>query len=210
MPSNSMAAFNDQLEPVNQLVAIHGKLQTGRGRRHEHDAIHRAGVVMTVAAWQAYIEKVLVEGLDAIAADIDNHAAPAPNWAKHTYKMRRASLLTAIKRFNTPNDVNVRDLFLEALDFSPWPSWCWRSGPRQWSVEEVRSRTNTWVLVRHSVAHGFPLPGNVPWLQDNHCRARLTLGLLKECRRHFTHLVNQTDRSFSAHLVDHHGLAAPW
>lgn len=210
MTSGSLAEFNNQLEPVGQLITIHGKLQTGRGRRHEQDAIHRAGVVMTVAAWQAYVEKVLVEGLDAIAADIDNPVAPAPNWAKHTYKMRRASLLNAIKKFNTPNDVNVRDLFLEALDFNPWISWHWRQGRRLWDAAEMRRRTNTWVLVRHSVAHGFPLPEDVPWLQDNHGRARLTLGLLVECRRHFIHLVSQTDRAFSEHLVAHHGLAAPW
>lgn len=210
MASSSLAGFNGQLSQVGQLVEIHGKLQGGRGRRHKQDAIHRAGVVMTVAAWQAYVEKILTEGLDKIAADVKDPAAAAPNWAKHTYLMRRASLLNTVKKFNTPNDVNVRDLFMEALDFNPWASWEWRQGRRQWDAVEVRRRTNTWVLVRHSVAHGFPLPTDVPWLQDGNGHARLTLGLLKECQSHFTHLATQTDRAFSGHLVAHHGMVAPW
>lgn len=55
--SNAQSKFMEQLGLVDQLITIHGKLQTGRGRRHEQDALHRAGVVLTVAAWQAYVEK---------------------------------------------------------------------------------------------------------------------------------------------------------
>jgi hypothetical protein len=75
--SAAFESFKGQLELVDQLISIQGKLQTGPGRRHEQGAIHRAGVVLVVAAWQAYVEKVLGEGLDAIAADFKNPAAPA-------------------------------------------------------------------------------------------------------------------------------------
>ncbi|RUU89389.1 hypothetical protein EOB59_19145 [Mesorhizobium sp. M7A.F.Ca.MR.176.00.0.0] len=165
---------------------------------------------MTVAAWQAYVEKVLAEALDSIANDLQDPAAAAPRWATHTFLMRRAEVQIEIKKFNTPNDVNVRDIFRNALGFNPWPFWEWRQGPRQWSETEVRSRTNIWVTVRHSVAHGFGLPAGIYWLQGNNGQARLTLGLLKECRKHFAFLVDKTDRAFSAHLVQHHGLMAPW
>lgn len=210
MPSRASATFDTLVASVDQLIEIHGKLQAGRGRRHEQDALHRAGVVMTVAAWQAYVERVLAEALDAIAADLQVPAAPAPGWAMHAFLMRRAQILTDIKKFNTPNDVNVRDLFRNALDFTPWPAWEWRQGPRQWDASQTRARTNVWVLVRHAVAHGFNLPPDVPWLQDDHGNPRLTLGLLKECRKHFAFLVDKTDRAFSVHLVQQHGLAAPW
>jgi hypothetical protein len=63
MSSGSLGECTNLLGSVDQLIIIHGKLQQGRGRRHEQDAIHRAGVVLTVAAWQAYIEKVLTEAL---------------------------------------------------------------------------------------------------------------------------------------------------
>lgn len=124
--------------------------------------------------------------------------------------MRRAAIQNNIKKFNTPDDVKVRDLFVEALNFNPWQAWEWNHTRRHWDSAEVRRRTNTWVLVRHSVAHGFDLPADVAWLQDDNGNARLTLGLLEECRRHFAHLVLKTDEAFAAHLVAHHGLNNPW
>lgn len=66
MPSNAQTQFINQIGYVDQLIAIHRKLQTGKGRRHEQDALHRAGVVMIVAAWESYIEKLVMEALDAI------------------------------------------------------------------------------------------------------------------------------------------------
>lgn len=210
MPSVSSTSFDQLLGAVDQLVVIHGKLQVGRGRRHEQDALHKAGVVITVAAWQSYVEKVLAEALDVIAADLQRPAAATPRWAMHAFLMRRAGLRTDIKKFNTPNDQNVRELFRNALDFDPWPSWEWHSGPRQWTSLVTRERTNAWVRVRHSVAHGFDLPGDVPWLRNDQGQPRLTLGLLKECRKHFAFLVARTDRAFSDHLNQLHGLPAPW
>ncbi len=208
--SVALTKFTEQLLLVDQLISIHGKLQSGRGRRHEQDALHRAGVVLTVAAWQAYNEKVLLEGVGAIATNLQNPAAPAPSWAIQTFNLRRAQINSNVKKFNTPNDTNVRDLFRDTLGFNPWPSWEWRQGRRQWDVAEVRGRTNTWVLVRHAIAHGFDLPNNVPWLRGDNGDARLTLGLLKECRSHFIHLTSKIDAAFSDHLVADHNLPRPW
>jgi hypothetical protein len=212
LPSVSHREFFGLLASVDQLIDMHERLQSGRGRRHKQDALHRAGVVLTVAAWQAYVEKILNEALDKVSDDLDNPPGgiASPNWAKHTFKMRRAAIRNNISKFNTPNSENVRTLLRDGVDFDPWPFWEYRTGPRQWSSAEVRTRTNKWVLVRHSVAHGFPLPGDVDWLQDDNGSPRLTLGLLKECRKHFVHLVNQTDSAFSAHLSAQHGIVAPW
>jgi len=208
--SKALTRFSEQLLLVKQLISIHGKLQSGRGRRYEQDALHRAGVVLTVAAWQAYNEKVLLEAVDAIAANLHDPAVPAPSWAIQAFEMRRAQIATIVKKFNTPNDVNVRDLFRDTLGFNPWLSWEWRQGRRQWDVQEVRQRTNTWILVRHSIAHGFELPGNVPWLCGNNGAARLTLGLLKECKSHFVHLTSRMDAGFRDHLVVDYNLPRPW
>ena len=120
--------------------------------------------------------------------------------------MRRAQIEIAIKKFNTPNDVNVRDIFLESFGFNPWPVWVWQKGRRQWDSVEVRNRTSAWVLVRHSIAHGFDLPDKVQWLKGPSGECRLTLGLLKECRRHFLVIAKKTDAAFSDHFVRDFGL----
>lgn len=212
MPSQSHQAFLDQLKSVDQLIAIHGKLQAGRGRRHEQDAIHRAGVVMTVAAWQAYIEKIIPEALDAIRTDITDPAAvpPAPNWARHSFSLRRAAIEIQIKKFNTPNTTNTRDLFQSAFGFSPWPFWVWHQGRRQWNEQKTRKRTEDWVRVRHTIAHGYALPNDLAFLQGDNGDARLTLGLLNECLKHFKHVALKTDDALRDFLVNDYGMAAPW
>ena len=212
MSSDSFGEFEGLLESVDQLINIHGKLQQGRGRRHEQDAIHRAGVVLTVAAWQAYIEKVLNEGLShierQITAPVDGVAPPS--WATSGFFLGKASIKKRIADFNTPNSENVRRLFRESLDFDPRPSWTWRVSRRDWDSRTFHVRTNDWVKIRHSIAHGFDLPDNINWIQRENGTARLTLEILKECRKHFHFLAEKTDQAFSDHLRDQHGIPAPW
>lgn len=193
---------------VEQLIVIHGKLQEGAGRRHEQDAIHRAGVVMTVAAWEGYIERSVLEALDAMEANAG--VGGAPSWARHAFALRRADIKRSVKKFNTPNAVNVRDLYLESLEFNPHPHWVWHVGPRQWNDKTTRDRLDSWLLVRHSVAHGVLLPSDIPWIQDPQLRPRLTLALLKECKRFFEHVAARTDAALAHHLANHHGVANAW
>jgi len=212
MPSKAYGEFQNLLGSVDQLINIHRKLQKGRGRRHEQDAVHRAGVVLTVAAWQAYIEKVLKEGLGHIQKHIANppSGGPPPAWALSGFLVRATAIKNSIRQFNTPNSENVQRLFKESLEFDPWPSWTWHVSRRNWDSIECRNRTNVWLRIRHSIAHGFDLPDDVPWIQGDNGTARLTLSLLEGCRKHFDHLAKQTDKAFSDHLRDHHGTLAPW
>lgn len=215
MSSKAETQFADLVAYVDQLIAIHGKLQTGKGRRHEQDAIHRSGVVLMVAAWESYVEKVVLEALEAIElnAGVPPAAAPGttvPAWAKHAFSLRRAEIAKSVKRFNTPSAVEVRDLMLESLEFNPWTHWTWHAGPRQWDEKVMRAMLNDWVQIRHSVAHGFALPNDIAWLKDSHDRPRLNLSLLRECKWFFERLVTQTDAAFGAFLNAHHGIATPW
>lgn len=117
MSSSSLSQFKTLLGSVDQLIGIHGKLQKGRGRRFEQDAIHRAGVVMTVAAWQAYIEKILEEALEVIGKEIADRQGKmtAPNWARQAYLMRRADIKTSIK--------NSIHRTTKTCEISSWKLW---------------------------------------------------------------------------------------
>lgn len=204
--SLALQSFKEQQELGDQLVTIHESLQTGRGRRHKQDALYRSGVVLTVAAWQAYVEKVITESFDAVARNMNDPASGTPSWAIQSFNLRKAQAMTLVRKFNTPDDVRVRDIFQDTIGFNPWPAWEWRQGPRQWDSGEVRRRTNGWVRIRHSVAHGFALPGDLAWLQGQNGVSRLTLGLLKECAKHFEHLATITDNAFDDHLANEFGL----
>jgi len=63
MASQSFGAFEYNLVDVQRLIESHGALSgTGQGRRGLGH-ITRSGVVMLCAAWELYLEHVLVEGL---------------------------------------------------------------------------------------------------------------------------------------------------
>jgi hypothetical protein len=215
MSSQAYQQFEELVGYVDQLIAVHGKLQQGKGRRHRQDAIHRAGVVMMVAAWQGYIEAIVRESYDAIeaAAGTTEDAAKsgdAPVWARQVFALRRNDIEIRIKKFNTPNSTFVRDILKDTLGFTPWPIWEWRSRRRQWSQQEMKMRMDTWVNIRHSVAHGYALPNNVEWLKNSSGSPRLTLLLLKECRRYFKYVVEHTDDAVASHLHTYNGIVKPW
>jgi hypothetical protein len=208
----SQQQFSDQLELVNQLINVHGQVQQGRGRRHQQDAIHRAGVVMTVAAWQAYLEKIAIECIDVIEDALVNpeDENTPPDWAKLILQTRKTAARQEVGRFNTPNSQNARSLLRSITGFDPWPIWEWRQGPRQWNGHVTRVRTDAWVRVRHTIAHGYGLPADLDFLLGQNGQPRLTLNLLQECVKHFRHLVRLSDQGLAGFLEDTHAITTDW
>lgn len=205
MPSNAINHFKVLMDNVDQLVEIHGRLQAGKGRRHRQDSLHRAGVVMSVAAWEAFTEAIVQEAADAIAP---GPGAPLHAVAMHQY-IKIASKQAA-RKINTPNSQNVRRLFQDALDYDPWRDWSWSSPRRQWTSKEVRDRLDEWLRIRHCVAHGASLPGDIPWLKHNGGVPRLVLYDLKDCRQFFAEIAAQTDRGVSRHIAGAYKITPPW
>jgi hypothetical protein len=208
MPSFAFRDFSELLASVDQLIAIHARIQTGRGRRHRQEAIHRAGVVLTVAAWQAYIEKVAIEALGKVEAQIavDEHGNPTPVWVRASFKFRKPAVSKTVGDLNTPNSQNVWRLFDWSFGFDPRPHWIWQSPRRTWNTQEFSDRTDEWLRIRHSIAHGNNLPGNLPWIKNAAGTPRLTLNLLKECQRHFRELARRTDLAFIRFLRRQYGV----
>jgi hypothetical protein len=202
MPSAASRDFAELMSSVDQLIAIHARIQSGRGRRHRQEAIHRAGVVLTVAAWQTYVEKVAMEALASIERKIqvDDAGQPTPAWARASFKFRKPAVAKHVGDLNTPNSQNVLRVFDWSFGFDARPHWIWDSPRRRWGPTEFCSRTDEWLRIRHSIAHGNNLPTNLPWIKNAGGTPRLTLSLLQECERHFRELVRRTDTAFSKFL----------
>ena len=208
MTSLALTEFETLMTSVDQLSDIHARLQTGPGRRHQQDAIHRAGVVLTVAAWQAYVEKVAIEALGQIEASFDaaNGEEPVPNWARASFKFRKPSVTKSVGSLNTPNSQNVWQLFDWSFGFDPRPNWIWHAPRRSWTTKEFTDRTDAWLRIRHTIAHGNNLPENLPWIKNSAGSARLTLNLMNDCKRHFREKATRTDSAFSDFLQDQYGV----
>ena len=196
------------MSSVDQLIEIHAKIQSGRGRRHRQDAIHRAGVVLTVAAWQAYVEKVAIEALEQIELKImrDQNGVPTPAWLRASFKFRKPAVAKAVGDLNTPNSQNVRRLLESSYGFDPRPYWVWESPRRNWDTQTFCDRTDAWLRIRHAIAHGNSLPDNLSWIKNTAGVSRLTLNLLNECQRHFRELARKTDKSFISFLRQEYGV----
>lgn len=191
---------------VDQLVAIHTKLGAGPGRRHNQEALYRAGVVMTVAAWESYVEDLLKESFDALKPSAGAGVGERSTWA-----LANNAAQTAAKKFNTPNAKNVADLFEEHLGIAVVAAWSVKTKAATYTSEQSKSRINQWLDIRHKIAHGGELPSNIIWIQNPQKKPRLTLALMNEVKEFFHELTKSMDNHVASELVSNYGLAAkPW
>jgi hypothetical protein len=73
----------------------------------------------------------------------------------------------------------------------------------------TRLRLNEILKVRHSLAHGFAMPG-YSWTQATTGETRLTVGELAWTRAFFNHLVTTTDLGLRTHLGTTYGVVPSW
>jgi hypothetical protein len=189
MPSN---AFTQHLlallEDADELVDVHGQMRTGRpGRQWGLGALNRAVVVMSVSAWEAYIEEVIIEAITAIRPAAGN---PLGIWPA-----LNASARSAVGRFNNPNVDNVRILISDSIGLPDITAfWSWKNC----TVVHARELLAEALSLRHQIAHGV---NPRPIIHSDYAT-----GLPKFLQR----LGNTTDGGIRKHLVETLGIANPW
>jgi hypothetical protein len=150
------------------------------------DAITRAVIVACLSAWEAFIEGIIVESVDAMQPA----APPLGSWPSH-----KAIVLGELRRFNTPNPENVRQLLSNTLGMPDIrPAWFWPGLASAQAVEGLTKAMN----LRNQIAHGVnPRP-----TVDYHYSSQLP--------DFFRRLGLATDQAVRNHLVAVLGIVAPW
>jgi hypothetical protein len=185
--SDALNAFDEAMEDVDNLVSIHRR-RSGVGRRREETTLNRAMIVMTVAAWQAYVQDLLLNGVAALEP---RRGEPRGQWV-----ILRAAAFRARAAFATPNAENTRDLLLH-VGYDPWPDWQWTIGHESLKSSDVRERMNRWLKVRHAVAHGHARLPEIPELGTSNGGPVLHLSHAERCIRFFRRVVARTDRGIT-------------
>jgi hypothetical protein len=111
LPSNALSVHLDQLlGDATELDTIHSQLRTGlAGRQYGLASLNRAAVVISVSAWESYVEELMRESLQALRPA----APPLGNWPSQS-----AFILGELGRFHTPNAQNVANLINRCLGLS--------------------------------------------------------------------------------------------
>jgi hypothetical protein len=193
MIEDAAAEFDRAMSDPRNLVASHRALNPGVGRRFREMSINRAVIVLTVAAWQSFVEDLAGEIIDELRPPDGDPGLPR-------YRVMRADTTFAIHHLSTPNAEKTRDLLLRA-GFNPWPHWGW-DGRWPMTSFEVRERMNQWLRVRHAIAHGDPeLPPESMLPRTPSGTTTLTLDDAEACIRFFTRVVAQTTEAALAEFV---------
>src|SRR5689334_11482036 len=69
-----IVALVENVTEVDRLRKIHSQITTkGPGRKHNVEVLHKSGIVLLVACWEAYIEDLASGALEHMIARSKNH-----------------------------------------------------------------------------------------------------------------------------------------
>lgn len=201
MASNAGHAFRKARDRARLLVAAsRGRARQAMTLEYKDTCLH-AALAMLVAAWEAYLESLIVEAQRLIAD---------PTHQRFSATLTLLSSISAkeIKKFNTPNAENSRSLLLVHTGFDALNAWHWTAGGL--NALQSRQRLDEILRVRHCFAHGSSIPTDVQWASNRNRHGHLTQSALTMADRFLTHMVNSTDAGMASHLTAVFGILPPW
>jgi hypothetical protein len=164
MPSDALQAFRYNIVDVDRLIESHGRLHDGNPGKKGLGHITRSGVVMLCAAWELYLESLVVEGAkyltkqcqspDQLPDRVQKELSKVARESKHELKplefagdgWKRVLVTHAeelCRGINTPKAGPINELFARVLGLENL-SDCWSCG---------KDAINTFVSARGDIAH---------------------------------------------------------
>jgi len=200
MPSPALTKYRTAAERASILLTT-GNDRRLRPRTNAQVQVYlHASLAANVAAWDAYVHNLVRDFFLETATPL------MPSFhAVHRIAQTAAEI--ALERFKTPSWDNTRNLLAQYTGYDPIADWVWPAGGMK--VAQVNERLDQILKVRHSFAHGFPLPA-YPWTQSTSGRIRLTSGGVRNTHAFFGNLVARTDRGMADHITAAYGKRPPW
>jgi len=200
MPSRSLREFSAAKRRAQRLAAIATDRRLRPLTYPEMEPPLHAALAAYVSAWEAYVEDVTIEFLDALITSMDPKASALATTLRDEAER-------VAKRFNTPTFQESRDLVYRFTGYDPLPSM---ASPRLGMTSaQAQTRLDEVLRVRHAFAHGRPLP-NLGWLTRYAHASRFSQTAVRSVAALLTDLVDGIDTGLAAHASLAFGLARVW
>lgn len=115
----------------------------------------KASVALAVGCWEGYVESVIREFISKIRLQTQRNSWGLISQFEFMVDKKASSL-------NTPNWEKTRELIIEVTGMDPYAGWIW--SPRFLNQTDTKAFFDGIMSVRHSFAHGFDIPPNIPGL----------------------------------------------
>ncbi len=200
MPSRSLGKFS---EALNAAQCVRRSANDSRLRPINSKARNyylHASLAAYVASWDAYLNNVVQEFIDCIRQPLDVDYATAHERLQNFTE-------ATLRRFNTPNWENSRNLLISCTGYDPINDWNWRRA----SMNGTQSREflNEILNVRHSFAHGFAIPA-YNWTTTPLGKHQLNDSVLQRIERFLLHLATETDKGLSKFGISRYPNRSVW
>lgn len=189
MPSLAFARFQTSVTAARDLRAVVKDARIRPVSQEQKTRFLHAALATYVAGWDSYLNQVTTEFVQKIANPGDTVYASLHSLVVPIIEQK-------LKKFNTANWENSREILINCTGYDPISDWTWRKA--QFNRQQSQEFLNGILKVRHSFAHGFAIP-TFTWTQTPTGRIQLNDHALLRIERFFMHLVSATDKGLLAH-----------
>ncbi|WP_207063395.1 HEPN domain-containing protein [Motiliproteus sp. SC1-56] len=176
--SNAKETFLVSIQDAEELLQYYDQLNAGReGAGRDPEVLKRAALIMTLTAWETYVEDRIEEEMKARLKSLDG---------SHVAKFIQEKLEKELKFFHNPNSQKTKQLFETYLGTDVTEHWQWLN----FDVERSRETLNSWIKKRGEAVHR-----SVTDKQSSHLVRKNDM---KKCIGFFRELVCATDRALEA------------
>lgn len=199
MASAAHAKFSASVAGARVLAGFHGSASTASPTQAFTDAcLLSAAVAHGVGCWEGYLEAVLREFVSKTRVQAHRRA-----WTLIVQFEALVDKMAA--ELNTPGWDKCRELILNVTGMDVYPSWIWKA--KFSNQTDTKSFFDGVLKVRHSFAHGFPVPNNIPGLAVPGALDPAFVDDALSCLQFF---VDKTDSLLEHELTHRHGCASGW
>jgi RiboL-PSP-HEPN len=199
MDSAALAKFRGAVVGSQVLASFVGSASaTSPSQQFTDQNLMKASVALVVGCWEGYLEDVLKEFVSKTRVQAQRRA-----W---TLIVQFESLVQKLTgELNTPNWEKARELIINITGMDPYASWIW--APRFANQNDTQAFLKGIMDVRHSFAHGYTTPTNVPGLATP---GVLDAAYVADAIACLTFFATTTDALLEYELTHRHSCATGW